>query len=901
MGVDSVVARRRWGSWVDGIKLGALIVGAFMVQAPGYLWAQTGLDARPTVRLLAPGVISTEATDDLHATFTPDGRTVYFVRRTSGGRFTIMFAERGDDGRWSEPRIAPFSGRYADQEPYVSPDGDRLYFTSDRPSTGTEPIEGRETWVVELIDGGWSEPRRLEAPVRIPHSAAGVAEPGRFWGQARGPSEGPDGALYFWAERPDSRGETDLYRAPPGSRPGVFGEPQNLGPPVNTQHFETAGVLSPDGRTLVFGRDDPEGLGLGDLFVSRRTGDGWSEPRNLGAPINSSAFDFAPRFSPDGRRLYFSSNRSESSEGAGLQNLYYVEWPVQATPVPDRRVALTFDDLPMTGGGDCAPAEVRSVTAGLTRILEVGGLPAAGLATPGRECLSPALLEETLGRWLEIGAVIGNHTATHPDLNGMPIESYLADIERGQAMIDAAVGTRTRWFRPPYLHSGDDPQKKAALSDYLAANEYRLAPVTVDNQEWVYAAVYADARAQGNDALARRVVDAYVAHLEACMEFYEALSVAVFDREIPQILLLHANRLNADHLDRVIGVLEDRGYRFVTLPEALADSAYARADSYVGSQGLSWLQRWALAEGVDVPPEPREAAWVADAFRRAGAGAGAANGAGGAPSRLGPAATEHPPVVLPGTHERTLRSTINGVDYKLYVSLPNGYDPEAERYPVVYLLDADYSFAIGRNIVEHLSDRGHLTPAILVGIAYAGPEAYRRHRTRDYTPTHTLDGGYGPEYQAHSGGGPRFLQFISDELIPFIEDEYHAAERRVLVGHSYGGLFVTWSLLNDPSLFDGYIAVSPSLWYDDHWIFEEQSRRTDSLRDVSARVYMTVGDREINSRRNMVEDLRRFATTSSLRDHPGIRLRWSVESDETHNSIFPGALSDGLRFVLQGR
>lgn len=98
---------------------------------------------------------------------------------------------------------------------------------------------------------------------------------------------------------------------------------------MNTGHFETGGVLSPDGRTLVFGRDDPEGLGLGDVFVSRRTGDGWSEPRNLGAPINSSAFDLAPRFSPDGRRLYFSSNRREDQEDAGIQNIYYVESPAK--------------------------------------------------------------------------------------------------------------------------------------------------------------------------------------------------------------------------------------------------------------------------------------------------------------------------------------------------------------------------------------------------------------------------------------------------------------------------------------------------------------------------------------------------------------------------------------------
>lgn len=99
---------------------------------------------------------------------------------------------------------------------------------------------------------------------------------------------------------------------------------------------------------------------------------------------------------------------------------------------PDRRVALTFDDLPMTGAGACDPALVREVTAELTGKLAARSLPAAGLATPGRGCLTSQLLRETLLRWLDVGAVIGNHTATHPDINSTPIESYLADVDGGR-------------------------------------------------------------------------------------------------------------------------------------------------------------------------------------------------------------------------------------------------------------------------------------------------------------------------------------------------------------------------------------------------------------------------------------------------------------------------------------
>lgn len=292
----------------------------------------------------------------------------------------------------------------------------------------------------------------------------------------------------------------------------------------------------------------------------------------------------------------------------------------QPSPTPDRRVALTFDDLPMTGGPPCDSRLAREVTEKLTGFLEQRSIPAAGLASPGRQCFDAALLQETLGRWREIGAVVGNHTASHPDLNSTPVDDYLANIDRAQRLIDAAVGPEPRWFRPPYLHMGDDARSKAALERHLSANDYRLAPVTVDNQEWVYAAVYQHAKARDDAALLDRLVDAYLGHLAASMEFYERLSMDVFGREIPQVLLLHANPLNADHIGAVTTMLEDRGYRFVGLAEAVSDSAYERPDTYVGPRGLSWVQRWALEAGVPVPDEPREDAWVAEALQRIRAG-----------------------------------------------------------------------------------------------------------------------------------------------------------------------------------------------------------------------------------------------------------------------------------------
>lgn len=269
-----------------------------------------------------------------------------------------------------------------------------------------------------------------------------------------------------------------------------------------------------------------------------------------------------------------------------------------------------------------------------------------------------------------------------------------------------------------------------------------------------------------------------------------------------------------------------------------------------------------------------------------------------APALGEPPASEVPPpsFTLPNTEVRTLPARgVEGITYKLYVSLPKSYAQGEQRYPVVYLLDADYSFALAHNIVEHMSDRGHMKELILVGIAYDGPLRYRLNRTRDYTPTHTLAGGYGPEYQQHSGGGPAFRAFLAGELIPFIDRTYRTGSERTLVGHSYGGLFSTWVAFTRPELFTHYLIVSPSLWYDERHVFRVEEAYAKAHGSLAARMYFSVGSREVNEERDMVVDLRTFTTRVQRRGYRGLTVSAQVLEDETHNSVFPAALSNGLR------
>jgi predicted alpha/beta superfamily hydrolase len=255
---------------------------------------------------------------------------------------------------------------------------------------------------------------------------------------------------------------------------------------------------------------------------------------------------------------------------------------------------------------------------------------------------------------------------------------------------------------------------------------------------------------------------------------------------------------------------------------------------------------------------------------------------------------------LPRTEVRYLSSDYN-IEYKLYVSLPHSYPDSANKnYPVLYLLDADYSFAIAKNITDHLSERNHLQELILVGIAYAGPNKYRLHRTRDYTPTKSSERVWFKEIQEkYSGGAPAFANFIESKLFPFMESNFSANENRTLTGHSYGGLFTSWVMLTKPNMFNGYIVVSPSLWYDDHLLFKVDEKLSEK-RTHEIKAYFAVGDRESNNQWNMPKDLEDFVNYLKSKKIPKFLLKYNLGNDETHNSVFPWAISSGIRFVLEG-
>ncbi|MFO0582533.1 MAG: alpha/beta hydrolase-fold protein [Anaeromyxobacter sp.] len=272
-----------------------------------------------------------------------------------------------------------------------------------------------------------------------------------------------------------------------------------------------------------------------------------------------------------------------------------------------------------------------------------------------------------------------------------------------------------------------------------------------------------------------------------------------------------------------------------------------------------------------------------------------------APPETSQAIAAPPQVTLPHTERRELTSAA-GVRHDVRVSLPRSFASEpARRYPLLVVLDPDYAFPLAHAMVDHLSDRGRLPELVVVGVGYSGSTTmhdYRMHRSRDYTPWPSARGGYGQPYDGATGGAPAFLAFLRDVLLPLLEREYRVGSDRVLVGHSYGGLFSLWALSEAPGLFTGHVVVSPSIWFEDRKVLGPAGlARLTREAAGRTRAYLAVGDREGSEEREMQGDLERAEKVLAARGVPRDRLRRDVLAGQSHDSVFPVALTNALGWL----
>ncbi|OAG67118.1 esterase [Xanthomonas floridensis] len=245
---------------------------------------------------------------------------------------------------------------------------------------------------------------------------------------------------------------------------------------------------------------------------------------------------------------------------------------------------------------------------------------------------------------------------------------------------------------------------------------------------------------------------------------------------------------------------------------------------------------------------------------------------------------------------------VSGRGYQVFVALPRGYaDHPQRRYPVLYVTDADYAFPLVKQIARRLNGEGPaIEDFILVGLSYAVGDEPMPSRRRDYTPT-PEDGANAAPVATH-GKSAAYIAYLRDQALPFIARRFRTDEqRRLFLGHSYGGLLGTQILLSSPDMFAGYILGSPSYWYGEHAMAAQEAAYATTHRDLAAQVYLYVGEyeqRRFDQHYDMVTDAQAMVQRLRERHYPSLRLSMEVLNDEDHLSVAPRGTTHGLKAVL---
>lgn len=257
--------------------------------------------------LFAPGIMST-GLPELNAVFFPGGKEVIYSVGVGQMRWALLMIKEVN-GIWKKPEIAPFSGEYGGVDPFVSFDGNRVYFSSNRPRLGEEESrEDYDIWYVDRTETGWSEPVNMGAPVNT--------DAHEFY-----PSFTKDGTMYVQSRREGGIGQSDIYKLEPEN--GQYVKAECLPEPINSPGFEGDAFIAPDESYLIVSTFRPENnIGRSaDLYISFHMEDGsWSELINMGEKVNSTGGENCQILSPCGKYLFYTSRRYKDRTTAPLMS-----------------------------------------------------------------------------------------------------------------------------------------------------------------------------------------------------------------------------------------------------------------------------------------------------------------------------------------------------------------------------------------------------------------------------------------------------------------------------------------------------------------------------------------------------------------------------------------------------
>lgn len=278
-----------------------------------FLLLATFANGQHTPLLFEPKKISNDGVFGL--TISPDSKIALWVS-SNGKRDSLKIMEsRNDNGQWSTPTVASFSsvlGEWKDIDPMFSPDGRKVLFQSNRNTHRSADRKDFDIWIVELTETGWGIPYPIGDAINAETSESYA-------------SITKDGTVYFMRDNNNGIGQADIYFS--DLKNGVYQTPKNIGLPINTNERESNPFISPKGDYIIYFSSDKKGLGEVDLYISFKEKNKWSNPKNLGAPINSQLAEFCPYVHTKDGKLYFS--RQEKKGDRFIENIYSIDFNIK--------------------------------------------------------------------------------------------------------------------------------------------------------------------------------------------------------------------------------------------------------------------------------------------------------------------------------------------------------------------------------------------------------------------------------------------------------------------------------------------------------------------------------------------------------------------------------------------
>jgi peptidoglycan/xylan/chitin deacetylase (PgdA/CDA1 family) len=273
------------------------------------------------------------------------------------------------------------------------------------------------------------------------------------------------------------------------------------------------------------------------------------------------------------------------------------------TAYAQKQMAITVDDLPFVGA-DEDPKRVMTATNEILKAFKKHKIRSVGFVNE-IFTIVPETVDQNirvLTRWASNKHELGNHTFSHMSLNQNSLENYIQDIQKGgighaNTLNNEYLNRPMRYFRHPYLQTGNDSLKKYGLEAFLKKDEYIAVPVTIEAGDWIFNHAYRKALTSKDLKFQDYIGEEYVKFTLEYLKYYEELSMEVVGRPMSHIALFHANDLNGKYLGRILDEFKEQGYNFIRVNEALADPAYALPDKVITEGGFSWLHRWRISAG----------------------------------------------------------------------------------------------------------------------------------------------------------------------------------------------------------------------------------------------------------------------------------------------------------------